>query len=252
MNLLIDIGNTRVKWGLARDGVLADTGAIWREKDSGWTAALPSESITQIYVASVAHDSAIDSLSAFAIERGLALHRVTSVRRSGALINAYEAPEKLGVDRWMACIAAQARAPGSVLVADVGTALTLDWVAADGAHGGGLIAPGVNSMRVALRRATQLRPMHTPDEHAWLARDTDSAIAAGTLRCAIALLDAAVDDLSPERLLLTGGEATLVAPRLAQPWQVAPHLVLEGLAVHAEREARMAFQGSQLHAERSE
>ena len=130
----------------------------------------------------------------------------------------------------------------------VAAAAAIDWVGADGVHGGGLIAPGVNSMRRALRQSTQLRPIHTPDEHAWLARDTDSAIATGTLRCAITLLDAAACDLAPERLLLTGGEATLIAPRLALPWQVAPHLVLEGLALHAERAAR----GSHDSPERSE
>lgn len=248
MNLLIDIGNTRVKWGLARAGVLADTGAIWREHTPDWTTELPAEAVSALYVASVAHDSAIEALTGFAAHRGLALQRVVSGPRSGALLNAYAEPERLGVDRWMACIAAQARAAGSVLVADVGTALTLDWVSADGGHGGGLIAPGVNSMRAALRRTTQMRPTHTPDEHAWLARDTDSAIAAGTLRCAIALLDSAAAELAPERLLLTGGEATLIAPRLAQPWQVAPHLVLEGLALHAERDAR----GSHARLERSE
>lgn len=248
MDLLIDIGNSRVKWGLARAGVLADTGAIGRDRCPDWTTALPAEAVAGIYVASVAHDSAIEVLAAFAAQRSLPLRQVASSRQSGPLVNGYAEPARLGVDRWMACIAAQARGPGSVLVADVGTALTLDWVGADGAHGGGLIAPGVNSMRRALRQSTQLRPTQTPDANAWLARDTDSAIATGTLRCAITLLDAAACDLAPERLLLTGGEAALIAPRLALPWQVAPHLVLEGLALHAERAAR----GSHDSPERSE
>ncbi|GAB3671191.1 type III pantothenate kinase [Salinisphaera aquimarina] len=248
MNLLIDIGNTRVKWALARGHTLAETGAIWRARHPDWTARLPSDSLDGIYVASVADDSAIQALRIFAADHALAVHRVVSTARSGPLVNAYARPERLGVDRWMACVAAQARAEGSVLIADVGTALTLDWVGADGVHGGGLIAPGVNSMRLALRNATQLRPTHVPDEHAWLARDTDSAIAAGTLRCAIAVLDSAALDLAPDRLLLTGGEAELLAPRLARPWQVVPHLVLEGLAVHAEREAR----GGQPARQRSE
>lgn len=248
MNLLIDIGNTRAKWGLERDGVLADTGAIWHEGAPGWTTSLPRAPVAAIYVASVADDATLNALHVYARERDLAIHRVVSAARCGTLVNAYREPERLGVDRWMACLAAHTRGSGSVLVADVGTALTLDWVGADGAHGGGLIAPGVNSMRLSLRRATQMRPTHTPDEHAWLARDTDSAIAAGTLRCAIALLDSAVADLAPDRLLLTGGEAALLAPRLARPWQVAPHLVLEGLAVQAQRTTR----GGQAARQRSE
>lgn len=238
MNLLVDIGNTRVKWGLAREGVLADTGAVWRGELADWTGQLPRAGVEAIYAASVAHDSAADVLAAHAAHCGIALHRVVSAARSGALVNGYADPQQLGVDRWMACIAAQARGEGAVLVADVGTALTLDWIGADGRHGGGLITPGVSSMRSALRAATQLRPTHMPDEHAWLARDTDSAIAAGTLRSALALLDAAAVDLAPARLLLTGGEAPLVAARLSHVWQIAPHLVLEGLAVHAERVGR--------------
>lgn len=238
MNLLIDIGNTRVKWGLARDGVLADTGAVWRGELADWTGQLPRAGVDVIYVASVAHDSAIEALAAHAAHCGVALHQVASTARSGGLVNGYPEPARLGVDRWMACIAAHARGEGSVLVADVGTALTLDWVGADGRHGGGLITPGVTSMRTALRAATQLRPTHMPDEHAWLARDTDSAIATGTLRSAVALLDAAASDLAPDRLLLTGGEAAMLAARLNRVWQIAPHLVLEGLAVHAARERR--------------
>ncbi len=237
MNLLLDIGNSRVKWALARAGVLVETGATRRDESIGWTNALPRAQIRALYVASVAHDSAIEALAMHARANGMPLHRVRSRARSGRLVNGYTEPECLGVDRWMACIAAEARGPGSVLVADVGTALTLDWIDAHAHHGGGLIAPGVTSMRSALRASTQLRPSYMPAVQTGLARDSDSAIATGTLRCAIALLNATAQELAPDRLLLTGGEAEMIAPKLTRPWTLAPQLVLEGLALHAEREA---------------
>src|SRR5699024_2876944 len=100
--------------------------------------------------------------------------------------------------------------------ADAGTATTLDWVGSDGQHGGGLIAPGVTSMRTQLRASTQLRAKQTPEQKGWLARDTDAAIATGTLYSAVALLDNAARELAPDRLLLTGGDAQALAPHLAR------------------------------------
>lgn len=234
MKLLVDVGNSRVKWALAEAGVLRETGAIGLDDALAWTDSLPRARIKALYVASVAHDSAVEALAMYARANGMAMHRARSGARFGRLINGYVEPAQLGVDRWMACIAAEARGAGSVLVADVGTALTVDWIGADGRHGGGLIAPGVASMRLALQAATQLRPTQKSDVPVWLTRDTDSAIATGTLRCASAMLNAAALDLAPERLLLTGGEASLIAPGLAQAWTLAPQLVLEGLALYAE------------------
>ena len=234
MNLLLDIGNSRVKWALAQGECLVESGVVRREDSPRWTDRLPRDSVDALYVASVAHDSAIEALAMHARSLGVALHVVRTRARFGDLVNGYREPERLGVDRWMACIGARARARGqSVLVADVGTALTLDWVDADGAHGGGLITPGVGSMRAALRATTQLRPDSLPATDTWLARDTDTAIAAGTLRSVISLLDSAATDLAPEQLLLTGGEAHWVIDRLRAPWVFCPQLVIEGLALHA-------------------
>ncbi|MBS63777.1 type III pantothenate kinase [Salinisphaera sp.] len=233
MRLLVDIGNTRCKWALARDTTLVETGVVSRADAEDWTAALPQCPVESIHVSSVAQPEALSRLRAFAAELGVDLSAAESKARFAGLTNAYREPERLGVDRWMACIAAQADAGGSVLVADAGTALTLDFVDANGAHQGGLITPGVATMRGALRRQTQLRPTVEHAAPVWLACDTDSAIAAGTLRSAISLLDSAALELAPDRLVLTGGGAPELARHLARPWALRPHLVLEGLAIHA-------------------
>ena len=233
MRLLVDIGNTRCKWALARETALLETGAFSRADPEDWIAALPQAQVESIHVSSVAQPEALARLRAFAFDLGVDLSVAESRARFAELTNAYHDPERLGVDRWMACIAAWADAPGSVLVADAGTALTLDFVDARGAHRGGLITPGVATMRAALRRQTQLRPSRENAAPVWLARDTDSAIAAGTLRSAISLLDNAVAELGPDRLLLTGGGGAELATHLAAAWVLRPHLVLEGLAIHA-------------------
>lgn len=240
MKLLLDIGNSRCKWALAANARLHDSGVMVRADTPDWVERLPSADVSAIVAASVAQPEALEALRAHAARSRIALHVAKSAARCGALVNAYSEPERLGVDRWMACIAAQADDDDSVLVADAGTALTLDFVDGliDGQarHRGGLIAPGVATMRDALRRDTQLRPRDDTAAASWLCRDTDSAIAAGTLRSAISLLDSAVRDLAPSRLLLTGGDAHLLAPYLADVWAQRPCLVMEGLALHAARD----------------
>ena len=237
MNLLVDIGNTRCKWALGVAGRLAETGVMVRDATPDWVEDLTTAAVDSIVVSSVAQPEALDALEAYAARRGVPLQALASSARSGALVNAYPEPQRLGVDRWMACIAAEADGEGSVLVADAGTALTLDFVDGQSQHLGGLITPGVATMRGALRRQTQLRPNSEDSAPAWLSTNTDNAIAAGTLRSAISLLDTAVRDLVPARLLLTGGDAALLAPHLAHSWTLRPHLVLEGLALQAERES---------------
>lgn len=233
MNLLVDIGNTRVKWARAVAAQLTAHGVFDRAQQPDWAGQLALDGVVRIVVASVADTGALTALTARAAAVGVRLQVAVTTARMGDVINAYARPERLGVDRWMACLAGYARGPGAVLVADAGTAITLDWVAADGRHGGGLIAPGVISMRAALRASTQLRPADAPAHSHWLASDTDAAIATGTLRSATALLDNAVRELAPDRLLLTGGEAALLAEHLAHDWQIVPQLVLEGLARYA-------------------
>lgn len=236
MMLLVDIGNTRCKWALGTPGCLNHTGAMVRTDAQDWIDHLPEAEVAAVVASSVAQPDALDALREYARRRGVMLHAAASAARSGALINGYAEPATLGVDRWMACIAAEADGDGSVLIADAGTALTLDFVDARARHQGGLITPGVDAMRGALRRRTQLRPNGNDAAARWLSRDTRSAIAAGTLRSAISLLNTAVRDLSPARLLLTGGDAALLAPHLAHGWQLRAHLVMEGLALHAQRE----------------
>ena len=147
MNLLVDIGNTRCKWALARGTALIETGVVVRAGNADWLEALPRTSVEAVHVSSVAQPEALAHLREFAVRRGANLRVAVSSSRSGDLINAYDQPERLGVDRWMACIAARTAGRGSVLVADAGTALTLDFVDADGRHQGGLITPGVATMR---------------------------------------------------------------------------------------------------------
>lgn len=233
MNLYVDIGNTRIKWACGDVQGLHGHGALVLSATPDWVQRLPLAGVARVVVASVADAAPLAVLQAQAAVHGVTVHVARTTSRVGAVVNAYAEPQAHGVDRWMACLAAHARGPGSVLVADAGTATTLDWIDADGRHGGGLIAPGLAAMRSSLRTNTQLRPGDLHPQDGWLASDPESAITVGTLRSAIALLDSAVVEFGPDRLLITGGDAKLLSPYLAHDWQLAPQLVLEGLAYYA-------------------
>jgi type III pantothenate kinase len=231
MNLLLDIGNTRVKWAQADGARLRATGSLGHRDAPDWPAALPEERPAAVWVANVADETVPAALARHAGARWrLTPHPVHSTVAACGVRNAYARPERLGVDRWLACIGAFHRGAGSVLVVDAGTALTLDLVAPDGRHRGGLIAPGLTTMRTAIAGGTRLRAEVGEYAPAWLADDTDPAVALGTLQAVLSLIGEARRALAPDRLLLTGGEADRIAPHLGCDWEQAPELVLEGLA----------------------
>jgi type III pantothenate kinase len=146
---------------------------------------------------------------------------------------AYPQPRRLGVDRFLALLAARARAPMPSLVVGVGTALTIDLLDAAGRHLGGRIAPSPTLMREALHaRAPQL-PVRG-GAYAEFADDTDAALVSGCEGAALALVERSLARASERlgqapALLLHGGGAEALRPHLAQA-VMAPALVLEGLA----------------------
>lgn len=233
MKLLVDIGNSRVKWAVVGDQNTIEAPASSAADDDCWPQALPVADIESIWYASVAAAGAERPLQEWARAHGLAPpQRIVTTARAGGVVNAYDEPSRMGADRWLACIAAHRRARGqSALIVDAGTALTVDYVAAGGCHRGGLITPGVANMRAAIRANTQVRAQEQASGSALLAQDTDGAVARGTLNAALGLIEKAQTELGAQRLYLTGGEASRLAPHLNQWWQSVPALVLEGLAL---------------------
>lgn len=238
MKLLLDIGNSRLKWAsldpeLQAGDAIAHTGRSFAEVlDSIETKLAP----TEIRAACVAAPETRHAVSSWAQARfGISVLWARSQASAAGVRNGYINPGQLGVDRWLAVIAAFHRARGAAFVVDAGTALTIDAVTADGRHLGGLIAPGVATQRQGLRNQTQLRASHEDGPMAWLAQDTDQAIALGTIHGPIGLIQRVCAAIYAEHvgmsLFLTGGEAVLLASELGAEWQLAPHMVLEGLAL---------------------
>jgi type III pantothenate kinase len=242
MDLLIDIGNTNLKWAIGESGSL---GEMWTVRHHGgmpidlyaaWEQLTPPE---RVLVGNVGGDRMAGAVTrACRSYWGCEPRYAKTESRSYGVTIAYERPERLGVDRWLALIATHQAFDGPVLIVDAGTAVTYDLLLPDGRHLGGLILPGIEMMRDGLLAGTHI-PRVEPEELAepWAA-DTGTAVAAGSIQAPAALAErlcAKLEDLvgdAPE-LIVTGGDAERLLPAVSRRVRHQPNLVLQGLALLA-------------------
>lgn len=230
--IAIDAGNTRIKWGV-HDGArwleqgALPTGAVSRlaEVSAGWPGA------ERVVACNVAGEAVGATVEAALASRFGALHWLRSGAQCCGVRNGYEQPERLGADRWAALIGARAQTAHACLVVCVGTATTVDWLAADGEFRGGLILPGVDLMRASLARNTAQLPL-AEGEFRCAPRNTMDAIVSGCLHAQIGAIERMYAQLSAEPgalCLLTGGAAPSLVPHLKIPFVLVESLILDGL-----------------------
>ncbi len=240
--LLVDIGNSRVKWASFEDGRLGALAAekigAWTEAD--WRAVLERTRATRVVAAAVGAPAAREALAAASRQViGRAPEFVVSTAEAAGVRNGYSNPTQLGVDRWLAVIGAFHRHKSACCVVDAGTALTVDAVDGTGAHSGGFIVPGPRLMvDTLLTRTSDLADRWTwdgaPDPTSF-PTNTRDAMEHGCLIALAGLISVASTNLAARvgqlpRLVLTGGAADLLLPWLRQPVELVPDLVLQGLA----------------------
>ncbi len=240
MILAFDIGNTFAKWGFVHDGAVVGGGrAVHRGR--GLAAALDVlrlERIPRKVVAvNVAGAAAAAALDAWALRHyGAPVEFVTASTAATKVRSVYAAPAELGADRWAAIVGGFHRY-GACLVADLGTATTLDAVDRGGRHLGGYIVPGIDLMRGAL--AADTHAVQDEDVEvvpgAW-GQDTASCVAAGLRRALGSMITSAAQELLPQgaQLVLTGGDADRVEPWIGIKHRVDHDLVLRGAVLLAE------------------
>lgn len=250
--LLVDIGNTRIKWARCDAGRTARGQAAvhsgWRPADYARHLFRPARGLNGMIVASVAGRRVNHALAGAARRAGIATWFVSVPRRAAGVTVGYAEPWRLGVDRFAALVGAHALFAGVPLcVVGVGTALTIDLLDARGRHRGGVIVPAPDLMVATLLEQTHgirrrarggaLRP------RSLFGRSTRDGIELGARYAAAALIDRAVEEgsavLGREPLvLLTGGGAGALRAQLRSRSVGVPDLVLKGLAVLARATSR--------------
>jgi len=248
LKLLVDIGNSRIKWALS-DARPREVGAcdyrpagLAATLERAWQALQPPQAVLVANVAGPAAAVALDRWTTRAWK--LRPNFVISQRRFAGVVNAYPDKEQLGVDRWLALVAAWNKYATACCVVDCGTALTVDVLDDRGRHRGGVILPGSRLMRRALAdAAAQLPAAGTePEEEDAMALALGSTTAEGLRYGAHYAVIGAVSRIlqdaarlcgSSLRLLVGGGDGARVLAALDRRGSYEPDLVLEGLALHA-------------------
>ena len=231
--LAVDAGNTRIKWGV-HDGRWTKKGALATAEADRLAESLGDcGALERVVVANVAGERV-----AHALREALALAPsplwVAGRAEQCGVRSGYADPGQLGADRWAALIAARHLDCGPCVVVNAGTTMTVDALSADSIFLGGFIVPGFELMKSALAANTAQLAARA-GEFSFFPDNTADAIASGALNA----LAGAVDRMcryvvetgeDAPLVVLSGGNANLLAPRLSGEVKVVDNLVLEGLA----------------------
>lgn len=246
MKLLLDIGNSRVKWAWLAGGKFVDSAVVTHrdrplDRVLGELRRVPRHSPMQIVVASVANAVFTTSVvDAFAAGTPAEVVMAKSEGTALGVRNGYRQPTQLGVDRWMGLLATRAFARDAACIVQAGTAVTIDIIAPDGRHQGGLIVPGPELMIATLvsdtdRLGSAAGEIPAGPAACGLALDTASAIGLGPLAALRSLIASCAMDAAerygPTTIVLTGGSAPALLAGLPASAMHRPLLVLEGLAL---------------------
>ena len=242
MLLLIDAGNTRIKWALAEPGAAlgqwAATGVVSHAELKYLPSSWQASSIGRALVANVAGAKLRDQLQLMIPTT--AIDWFASQEQLDGMRNCYRNPAQLGCDRFAAALGARALEPGKALiVATCGTATTIDAVSADGRFIGGMILPGLGLMAAALARNTAQLPQVEPGTQtrpaAGFADNTDDAILSGCLSAQAGAIERACALHGAAACIVSGGAAPTISPVLTVAHRMVDNIVLIGLqrAAHA-------------------
>jgi len=235
MILLLDVGNSRMKWAVVRGAKLSATGAAAHHgQPARVLRALKVPKPDSVWMAHVVGPHEKELHAAIKRRFGIAPKIARTQKQCAGLRVAYARPSRLGVDRWLAMLALWSRLRRAFCVATAGTALTFDAVDARGRHQGGLIAPGLATAWNAVRGSTRFALPAKPSRYTrGLGTDTDACVRQGALYACAGLIERAAGESGGARFL-SGGDAAALAPHLGRGWTLAPDLVLNGLLAYAQ------------------
>ncbi len=248
MILQMDVGNTRAKWRLCRGEELVESGVLDRQSANILPAL--AQPPAELWIASVA------GAEFETVARQEAQHHwniepwfARSSASACGLVNSYAEPQRMGVDRWLAMIAAwrqlDANSGYGVCVVDAGSALTIDFVAVGGEHLGGYILPGFDSIEKALLQDTdRVRFSDAPRDSIAPGRSTEQAVYNGLLLSQAGAIALAMSRQAEKfSLVFSGGNGLAIQEVLDLGGRFDTHLVMDGLALLAAscREERVGI-----------
>jgi type III pantothenate kinase len=231
MNLVIDIGNTRVKYGVFDDNTMLKKGVAPKADITFFRSVFKKYSIDNILFSSVAHVNK----SAIAFARSHCAVIVLDHKTPLPIKNKYHTPHTLGTDRLANAAGAACLYSGkNCLVIDAGTCIKYDFISEKGHYLGGAISPGVAMRFKALHHFTKRLPLVKPRNPAPLTGNTtDTSINSGVINGAKAEVLQIISQYKSQykrlKTVVTGGDATLFVNIAKSYIFAAPDLTLTGL-----------------------
>lgn len=241
MNLLVDIGNSRVKWGTGIGKNIVTGKAFLHQNNIDHSLLLESwqnlEQPERLAIANVSSEflsTQICSLARRLWPKIEILHPRAQANAYG-VCNSYQNPEQLGVDRWLCLLALNRYFELPACVVNCGTAVTVDFINDQGMHLGGMIMPGLTLMKKSLHQATDCLQYYQQTFPIGLADNTGAAIYNGALLSVSGLVEYLIARQALQfKLILTGGDAELIAKHVSITTEIHTDLVLQGLSVILE------------------
>ena len=242
--LLLDVGNTSIKWAICEHQVMEATGRFQHQGGDfemlAGAAWRDLQTPARVVVANVAGSVMQNTLSSWAQARwSLKPVYMSAADKVLGVTNAYLRPADLGVDRWAALIAAHASVSGAVCIVDCGTAVTVDFLAAGGDHRGGMILPGVAMLeRMLLNNTADIKLSGGPQSAQLFSTGTAAAVHGGAVYMVTAAIERIIADIEVAagtrlEVIITGGDAGQIQSLLTCSTRHDPDLVLKGLAMLA-------------------
>ena len=242
MKLLIDAGNTLIKWAVVDENSWMKNGVLPVEQAGEMPklfAGFPG--IRQIWVSNVAGEDIVRQVGA--IKSGQP-HFIVAGKMQCGVSNGYSNAGQLGSDRWAALIAAWHLVRGKCLVVNCGTATTIDVLSRQGEFLGGVILPGVKLMQRSLIAATdRLKPER--GEYVPFPKNTADAMYSGAIQASCgaimrqyALIGDGLTDDKGAQVILSGGAASVLKEHIKLPLRVVDELVLQGLLLISQEMGR--------------
>jgi type III pantothenate kinase len=247
-DIVVDIGNSRVKWGRCLGEVLSEVAYLLPDS-ADWNNAAEAWRLTPgtRWVVSGVHPDRRRSLVEWITDRGDHPVILESPRQLPIRVD-LEEPDHVGIDRLLDAVAARSRCSAGTpaVIIGAGTAVTVNYVNESGAYVGGAIFPGIRLMARVLNEHTALLPFVAVEvgPQSMPAKSTPEAIRAGILGAVVGGVEKLVQELQscsarPAPVFLSGGDGALIRPLLGFQVQLWPEMTLEGIrlsAAHLEDE----------------
>ncbi len=245
VDVVVDIGNTRIKWGRCTPGGLEAVVSLSAGEDWAWQQVFDAWSLTgaRNWAISSVHPARCHTLVNWLRARGAFVYVVDTYRQLPLEVRLSE-PDKVGIDRLLNAVAVtshwQRRRLPAILI-DAGSAVTVDWVDEEGAFRGGAIFPGLRLMAQVLRDHTALLPLvQVTEPRPYVpGLSTTQAMVAGIYYATAGGINTLIDLLrsrskAEAHVFLTGGDSVLLSYAVDGRAELWPEMTLEGLRHTAE------------------